>query len=80
MSLFGAGRWSKLIALALVSTAVASAYATGSLSGIIEDPSHAAIQGARLTLINTALPSEFRTTSDAQGSYSFPALPPVITI
>jgi hypothetical protein len=73
--LFGAGRWSKIIALALLSTAVASAFAAGSLSGIIEDPSHAAIPGARLTLINTTRPSEFKTTSDAQGSYAFPALP-----
>jgi Carboxypeptidase regulatory-like domain len=74
--LFGAGRWSKLIALVLVSTAVASALASGSLSGMLEDPSQAAIPGARLTLVNTALQSEFKTTSDAQGSYLFPALPP----
>ncbi|MGD0136122.1 MAG: carboxypeptidase regulatory-like domain-containing protein [Bryobacteraceae bacterium] len=75
IALFGAGRWSKLIALALISTGLASAFGAGSLSGMLEDPSHAAIPGAHLTLVNTALQSEFKTTSDAQGSYSFPALP-----
>jgi hypothetical protein len=35
----------------------------------------AAIPHARLILVNNALKSEFKTVSDAQGFYSFPALP-----
>jgi hypothetical protein len=51
------------------------AFAAGSVSGVVKDPSGAAIPGARLTLINTALKSEFKATSDAQGFYSLLALP-----
>ena len=47
----------------------------GRLSGTIKDPSGAVFPGATITLVNTALKSEFRTVSDGQGFYSFPALP-----
>lgn len=51
------------------------AFASGTLSGVIRDSSGATIPAAHLTLVNTALKTEFRTTSDAQGFYSFLALP-----
>jgi hypothetical protein len=63
------------LALLLLSVACLWAFAAGSISGVVKDPSGAAIPGASLTLINTALKSEFKVTSDAQGSYSFLALP-----
>src|SRR5580700_5276679 len=65
----------RLIALILLSAAYLWAFAAGSVSGVIKDPSGAAIPGARLTLINTTLKTEFKAAADAQGFYSFPALP-----
>ena len=58
----------------LVCQAVLWAFAGGSLSGILKDPSGAVVPGANLTLTNTALKAEFKATSDAQGFYSFPTL------
>jgi Carboxypeptidase regulatory-like domain len=54
---------------------LAWAFAGGSISGTLKDPTGAVIPGVKLTLINTALKSQFNATTDAQGFYSFPALP-----
>ena len=51
------------------------AVANGSLSGTIRDPSGRVIEGARITLVNIAHSSTYSTVSNAQGYYSFPALP-----
>lgn len=48
--------------------------ATGSISGVLKDPSGAVISGGKLTLLNLATRTEFATTSDTSGFYSFPAL------
>ena len=55
--------------------AMAAAAANGSISGTLQDPSGAVIPGAAITLVNTALHSEYKTTSNSQGFYSFPTLP-----
>jgi Carboxypeptidase regulatory-like domain len=47
----------------------------GSISGTVKDPSDAVIPGAMLTVTNTALGTQFKTTTDAMGYYSFPSLP-----
>ncbi|HML18780.1 MAG TPA: TonB-dependent receptor [Bryobacteraceae bacterium] len=65
----------KLIALVLVSIAIAWAFAASSISGVVKDPSGSAIPGAKLTLINAALKTQFTAATDAGGFYSFPALP-----
>ncbi len=59
----------------MVSSSLAWALAGGSLSGVLKDPSGAVVPGAKLTLVNTALKTQFQTTSDTHGLYSFPALP-----
>ena len=51
------------------------ALAAGSLSGVVKDLTGAAIPHATLTIINIALKTEFKASSDSQGFYSFPALP-----
>ena len=51
------------------------AAANGSLSGTLRDPSGGAVPGAKITLVNAALKSEFKATSDGQGFYTFPTLP-----
>ncbi|MGA3044753.1 MAG: carboxypeptidase regulatory-like domain-containing protein, partial [Bryobacteraceae bacterium] len=63
------------IIVALVLLAARLAAAGGSISGILKDPSGAAIPAARLTLTNSALKGEIKTVSDMQGFYSFPAIP-----
>jgi hypothetical protein len=57
-------------------TTITWAAATGSISGKLTDPSGAVIPDAVVTLVNTALNTQFKTTSDTQGFYSFPALAP----
>src|SRR5262252_2664211 len=52
----------------------ALAVAGGSLSGVIRDPTGAVVTGAKLTLVNSALKTQYQTTADARGFYSFPAL------
>ena len=58
-----------------LSTASMRAAANGSLSGTLKDPTGAVIPGASITLVNTALKSEFKAISDGQGFYSFPTIP-----
>jgi Carboxypeptidase regulatory-like domain len=48
---------------------------TGSISGTILDPTGAVIPGAKVVAINTETDSRQTTESNAQGFYSFPALP-----
>jgi hypothetical protein len=47
----------------------------GSLSGILKDPRGAVVPGATITLVNSALKSEFKAISNGRGFYSFPSLP-----
>jgi hypothetical protein len=51
------------------------AAANGSISGTLKDPSGAVVSDATITLVNTALKSEYKAISNGQGFYSFPALP-----
>jgi len=51
------------------------AMTSGSVSGTISDPANSVVPAAKVTLTITAMHSVFKTTSDAQGSYSFPSLP-----
>jgi hypothetical protein len=64
-----------LVVLGLLAAASAWSFSTGSVSGAVQDQTHAAIQGATLTLVNTTLRTEFKSTTDPEGLYSFPALP-----
>jgi hypothetical protein len=57
------------------SPAALLAAANGSISGTLKDPSEAVVAGATITLVNTALKSEYQAISNGQGFYSFPALP-----
>ncbi|MGH9681035.1 MAG: carboxypeptidase regulatory-like domain-containing protein, partial [Candidatus Acidiferrales bacterium] len=67
--------WVGLVAWILLFADFAWALAGGSLSGVLRDSSGGVVPGAKLTLVNTALKSEFKASSDARGFYSFPALP-----
>ena len=64
----------KAALLVLLAAAALWAASGGSLSGTLKDPSGAVLPGAKLTLVNSALKTEFTATSDGQGFYSFPNL------
>ena len=51
------------------------AQAGGSLAGTIRDSSGGVIPGAAVTLVNTAIGTQFTAVTDAQGAYSFPNVP-----
>ena len=55
--------------------AVAGAQAGGSVAGVIKDATGGVIPGATVTLMNTALGTQFTATSDGQGAYAFPNVP-----
>jgi hypothetical protein len=46
-----------------------------SLSGLISDPSGAALSGAKVTAKHVATNEEFQTTTNSQGAFDFPSLP-----
>ena len=48
---------------------------TGSISGILKDPSGAVVPGAMLIATNTAQGIQSKTTTDDKGFYIFPSLP-----
>ncbi len=47
----------------------------GSLSGLVSDTSGAALSGAKVTAKHVATGEEFNATTDAQGAFTFPAVP-----
>ncbi len=48
----------------------------GTVSGILTDPSDAAIQGAKVTLLDEERGYKFTTTSNNEGQYLFVSIPP----
>jgi hypothetical protein len=64
-----------LLLLALISPSVLRADVTGSIQGVVRDRTQAAIGGAKVTVINAQTNFRQETTSAADGSYRFLALP-----
>lgn len=48
---------------------------TGRITGVVFDPSHAAITGVNISAANLASAQTFTTTSDSTGLYTFPNVP-----
>jgi hypothetical protein len=65
--------WGIAVAVCLPISLWAAAH--GSLSGTLKDQSGAVVSGAAITLVNTALESEYKAISNGPGFYSFPTLP-----
>jgi hypothetical protein len=67
----------KPVALLVVFAAVVMAQTdTASLSGLVKDPSEAAIAGAKVSLINKATAAQRFSETNGQGIYHFALLPP----
>src|SRR5437764_319675 len=49
---------------------------SGQISGLVEDPTGAIIPGAAVKLVNELNASERTTTTNEQGNFVFPSLPP----
>lgn len=68
---------SRLIAVVVTLTSAVWAQGpTGQINGIVTDPSGAIIAGASVTLVNPATNVKRDTTSDQDGLFNLPALPP----
>jgi len=64
-----------VLALALLCVLAADAATSGSISGTVADQTGAVVPGCLLTLKNVALATQYKTTTDAAGHYTFPNLP-----
>ena len=62
--------------LLLLVSSPAFAQFTGSITGLVQDPSGAAVAAAKITLVNPATSITSSTVSDASGNYRFLSLAP----
>jgi hypothetical protein len=62
--------------VALAATAVYGQVITGSINGTVIDPAGAAVPNAKVRAVNTATNLEVNATTNADGGYTFPSLPP----
>src|SRR5262252_3282499 len=65
-----------ILLLTLANLSILAQSTVGSLSGLIRDPSGAAIVAAKVTLRNLATNEEFRTVTNSQGAFVFPQVVP----
>src|SRR5215469_533423 len=65
-----------ILLLTLANLSIFAQSTVGSLSGLIRDPSGAAIVAAKVTLRNLATNEEFRTVTNSQGAFVFPQVVP----
>src|SRR5690242_2807504 len=63
-------------ALFLASLAWGQSKTTGTLGGSVTDATDAVVPGAKVTLTNTETGATFEATTDDQGQYRIPLLPP----
>jgi hypothetical protein len=67
--------WLLILSL-FVYTAGALAQSTGTIAGIVTDPSGAVVPGASVSILGLATGSERKTVSDSAGNFVAPSLPP----
>lgn len=67
---------SLLVLQALLTTPVWTQTSTGTIVGSITDSSGAVVSGAKVQITNTGTNSKIQTTTNAEGDYTAPLLPP----
>lgn len=69
-------RASTILLLMLLWAGTAHAQFSGTIKGVVQDPSGAAVPSAKIELLNTATGVSKTTTSDSYGNYEFVSLAP----
>ncbi|HZZ39629.1 MAG TPA: TonB-dependent receptor [Acidobacteriaceae bacterium] len=69
-----------LYLVCLLAAPLLSAAVLGRVQGIVHDPQHRPIQGAQITLRAAHTGLSFTATSDPEGAFSIPAVPPGIYV
>src|SRR5262245_31549959 len=64
-----------LLAVVLIGATPARASITGSISGIVTDPSGGVVVGANVTALETQTGVKTQITTDSKGFYNFASLP-----
>src|SRR6185295_5714268 len=64
------------VLLLIISTVVGFAQTSGEMSGLVTDPSGAAVSGANVSVTNKATSATRNVTTNSEGLYSFPSLLP----
>src|SRR3954467_14670607 len=64
------------VAMLCVLAATGTAQTSGEITGLVTDPSGAAIRGVTVTATNNATGATRRATTNSEGLYSFPSLLP----
>src|SRR5438270_5739080 len=67
---------SAVLLFALAATAVRGQVITGSVNGAVLDPAGAAVPNAKVRAVNTSTNLEVSTSTNGDGRYAFPSLPP----
>src|SRR5213593_4868984 len=65
-----------VVLLILSSCAFAQTQTTGRIAGTVKDQNGAVIVGAEVTVVNKGTGDERRVTTDGEGNYTVPLLPP----
>jgi len=64
-----------MFVLSLIGSTTLGQVTRGSLSGLVNDQTGAAVSGAKIIAKHIATSEEFQTTTDAQGAFVFPSMP-----
>lgn len=68
--------WSSVLLISLATSSLQSQIITASVNGTVLDPTAAAVPGAKVRAVNTSTNLEVNTTTDSEGRYTIPSLPP----
>ncbi len=69
-------RHASILVVLFVSAALFAQTNTARLEGVVQDPTGAVVPGAKVTVVNVKTQIHSEATSDPQGNYLFPSLPP----